>query len=53
MFSPDSGNDVALDFRATGLAQGAFDHIAYMGIGAGDVTVSDTDHGARVAWDVD
>lgn len=53
MVSPDSGNDVVLDFRATGLAQGLFDHIAFMDLDAGDVTVEDTDQGARVAWDLD
>lgn len=53
MVSSDSGDDVVLDFRATGLAQGFFDHIAFMDIEAGDVTVQDTDRGARVAWDVD
>lgn len=53
MVAPDSGNDVVLDFKAKGLAQGAFDHIAFMEINASDVTVEDTDRGARVAWDVD
>ncbi|WP_305879964.1 calcium-binding protein [Siccirubricoccus soli] len=53
MVAPDSGNDVVLDFRATGLAQGAFDHIAFMGIDATDVTVEDTFLGAKVSWDVD
>ncbi len=53
MVDPDSGHDVVLDFTATGLAQGLFDHIAFMDIEAGDVTVQDTDRGARVAWDVD
>ncbi|MCB4824483.1 calcium-binding protein [Roseicella aerolata] len=52
MVSPDSGNDVVLDFRAKGLAQGLFDHIAFMDIDASDVTVKDTKQGARVAWDV-
>ena len=52
MVAPDSGNDVVLDFRATGPAQGAFDHIAFMDIDAGDVMVEDTGLGARVAWDV-
>lgn len=53
MVAPDSGNDVVLDFRASGLAQGLFDHIAFMGINALDVTVKDTGQGTRVAWDVD
>ena len=30
MVSMDSGHDVVLDFEATGEAQGAFDHIAFM-----------------------
>lgn len=49
---PDSGNDVALDFQATGLAQGAFDHIAPEGINTQDLTVTDTDNGALISWDV-
>ena len=53
MVDADSGHDVVLDFTATGLAQGLFDHIAFMDIEAGDVTVRDTDEGALVAWDVD
>ncbi|GAV36261.1 Hemolysin, chromosomal [Roseomonas sp. TAS13] len=53
MVSPDSGNDEVLDFVATGDAQGAFDHIAFMGIRADDVSVQDTDRGALVSWDVD
>ena len=53
MVSMDSGNDVVLDFRATGPAQGLFDHIAFMDIDAKDVKVEDTDLGAKVAWDMD
>ena len=53
MVDPDSGHDVVLDFTATSLAQGLFDHVAFMDIEADDVTVRDTDEGARVAWDVD
>ncbi|TCZ55808.1 calcium-binding protein [Roseicella aquatilis] len=53
MVSPDSGDDVVLDFRATGLAQGLFDHIAFRDIEASDVTVQDMKLGAEVAWDVD
>lgn len=53
MVSPDSGNDVVLDFRATGLAQGLFDHIAFRDIDAGDVAVEDTRLGAKVTWKVD
>lgn len=49
--SPDSGHDVVLDFEATGEAQGAFDHIAFMDIMPGQVTVTDTADGARVSWD--
>ena len=52
MVSPDSGDDVVLDFRATGLAQGLFDHIAFRDIEAEDVTVEDSALGAKVAWDV-
>lgn len=48
-----SGDDIALDFQATSLAQGAFDHVAFDGIGAGDLTVGDTDEGALISWDVD
>ncbi|PWC26761.1 calcium-binding protein [Teichococcus aestuarii] len=51
--SHDSGNDEVLDFLATGDAQGAFDHIAFVGIRADDVMVQDTDRGALVSWDVD
>ncbi|TCZ61183.1 calcium-binding protein [Roseicella aquatilis] len=53
MVSRDSGHDVVLDFQATGLAQGLFDHIAFMDIDAKDVTVEDTGLGAKVSWDVD
>lgn len=49
---PDSGNDVVLDFEATGAAQGAFDHIAFMDILPEQVTVADTPSGALVSWDV-
>lgn len=48
---PDSGNDVVLDFEATGAAQGAFDHIAFIDILPGQVTVTDTVDGALVSWD--
>lgn len=51
--SPDSGHDVVLDFEATGEAQGAFDHIAFMDILPRQVTVTDTADGARVSWDTD
>lgn len=50
--SPDSGHDVVLDFEATGEAQGAFDHIAFMEIMPEQVTVTDTAEGARVSWDI-
>jgi Ca2+-binding RTX toxin-like protein len=53
MVSPDSGDDVVFDFQATGLAEGLFGHIAFMEIDADDVTVEDTELGAKVAWDVD
>lgn len=49
--SPDSGNDVVLDFEATGEAQGAFDHIALRDIPPGQVSVADTAGGALVSWD--
>lgn len=51
MVAPDSGNDVVLDFRATGRAQGAFDHIAFRDITADQVSVTDTGQGALVSWD--
>ena len=51
MASMDSGHDVVLDFEATGDAQGAFDHIAFMeGIQPADVVVRDTAEGALVGW---
>lgn len=49
---PDSGNDVVLDFEATGAAQGAFDHVAFIDILPEQVTVADTAEGALVSWDV-
>ncbi|MBY0398647.1 MAG: calcium-binding protein, partial [Thermoleophilia bacterium] len=51
--APDSGFDTVTDFEATGLAQGAFDHIAFRDIMPEDVSVTDTGEGALVAWDVD
>jgi Ca2+-binding RTX toxin-like protein len=51
--APGSGNDVVLDFEATGLAQGAFDHIALRDIRPDQVTVADTAKGALVSWDLD
>lgn len=53
MVMPDSGHDLVLDFEATGQAQGAFDHIAFMDIMPEQVSVSDTAGGAMVAWDND
>lgn len=50
--SPDSGHDVIVDFEATGQAQGAFDHLAFMDISPAQVTVADTPDGARVSWDM-
>jgi len=50
MVSMDSGHDVVRDFEATGDAQGAFDHIAFMDIQAADVEVRDTAEGALVGW---
>lgn len=51
--APDSGDDVITDFEAAGDAQGAFDHIAFRDIRASQVSVTDTDAGALVAWDTD
>lgn len=51
--SPDSGFDTVTDFQATGLAQGAFDHVALRDILPEDVGVEDTGEGALVSWDVD
>ncbi|WP_424138221.1 calcium-binding protein [Roseomonas chloroacetimidivorans] len=51
--SQESGNDVMTDFEATGLAQGAFDHIAFLDILPEQVIVHDTDQGTLVAWNVD
>jgi serralysin len=48
---PDSGHDVVTDFEATGAAQGAFDHIAFIDILPEQVSVADTSEGARVSWD--
>lgn len=50
--APDSGFDIVIDFEATGLAQGAFDHIALRNIRPEDVSVEDTAEGALVGWDV-
>ncbi len=50
---PESGDDVVLDFEATGETQGAFDHIALVDILPGQVTVVDTARGALVSWDTD
>lgn len=46
-----SGDDVVLDFRATGDAQGAFDHVALRGIRPDEVEVADTRAGAHVSWE--
>jgi Ca2+-binding RTX toxin-like protein len=51
MVMPDSGNDVVLDFEATGAAQGSFDHIALIDILPQQVHVTDTADGALVWWD--
>lgn len=53
MVMPDSGHDIVLDFEARGAAQGAFDHIAFIDIMPDQVTVADTQVGARIAWDTD
>ena len=49
---PMSGNDVVFDFEATGVAQRAFDHIAFRDINADDLTIADTCKGALISWDV-
>lgn len=53
MVMPDSGSDIVLDFEATGDAQGAFDHIAFIDILASQVSVTDASTGALITWDVD
>lgn len=50
--SPMSGDDVVLDFEATGKAQGAFDHVAFRDIDADDLRIADTAKGALISWDV-
>jgi len=50
--SPMSGDDVVLDFEATGPAQGAFDHVAFRDIDADDLRIADTSKGAVISWDV-
>lgn len=52
MVMPDSGKDIVLDFEATGPAQGAFDHVAFIDIFPNQVTVVDTNNGALITWDV-
>lgn len=51
MVMPDSGHDTVLDFEARGAAQGAFDHLALIDILPSQVTVGDTQAGARISWD--
>lgn len=53
MVMPDSGNDVVLDFEASGAAQGAFDHIAFIDIMPDQVSVHDAAAGALISWDQD
>lgn len=48
---PDSGHDVVTDFEATGAAQGAFDHVAFIDIMPQHVSVTDTAEGALIRWD--
>lgn len=50
--SPTSGNDVVLDFEATGKAQGAFDHVAFNDINADDLAISESCKGTLISWDV-
>jgi Ca2+-binding RTX toxin-like protein len=51
MVMPDSGKDLVLDFEARGAAQGAFDHIAFIGILPEQVSVRDASAGALISWD--
>ncbi|PWS34362.1 calcium-binding protein [Falsiroseomonas bella] len=51
--TPDSGHDVITDLEVTGLAEGAFDHLALRDIRPDEVSVSDSDEGALVSWDTD
>jgi len=53
MVNPTSGNDIVLDFKATGEAQGAFDHIAFMDIAATQLQISDVMEGVLISWDTD
>lgn len=46
-----SGNDVVFDFEATGLAQGAFDHLALRDIDAEDLSIRYTCEDALISWD--
>ena len=49
VISPDSGNDVILDFQG---GPGILDHLAVRGLDAEDLRFEDTDTGARISWDV-
>jgi Ca2+-binding RTX toxin-like protein len=48
MISPDSGNDVILDFRA---GPGVFDHLAVMNIEPEQFKFQDTKAGVLISWD--
>jgi Ca2+-binding RTX toxin-like protein len=48
MISPDSGNDVILDFRA---GPGVFDHLAVMNIEPEQFKFQDTGAGVLISWD--
>lgn len=50
MISPDSGNDVILDFRA---GPGMFDHLAVMNIEPEQFPFRDTREGVMISWDTD
>lgn len=50
MISPDSGNDVILDFRA---GPGMFDHLAVMNIEPEQFKFQDTRAGVLISWDTD
>jgi Ca2+-binding RTX toxin-like protein len=49
VISPDSGNDVILDFQG---GPGMLDHLAVRGLNAEDLRFEDTDAGAKISWDV-
>ncbi|ACK81921.1 calcium-binding protein [Methylobacterium sp. DM1] len=48
VISPDSGNDVILDFQG---GPGMFDHLAVRGLDAKDFRFEDTNAGVRISWE--